>query len=164
MKLLVLDTETLGQPKLFNSNNPTPSDLKNNDIFTVTEFSLLKQDYKDGVAVNGIADVINLSSSRSKEELTRYINSVSKTNVYNSSTTDATLKRIAGSAFEENYSNGEFVRWTPNAPLDNETLHRGASMMGENTILAAPKPATAKPVARPLLSLNQSISVFTGDK
>ena len=37
-------------------------------------------------------------------------------------------------------------------------------IMGENTIFAAPKPATASPVAKPLLSLNQSISVFTGER
>ncbi len=39
-----------------------------------------------------------------------------------------------------------------------------ACMMGLAMAFAAPKPATASPVARPFLSSNHSIRVFTGDK
>ena len=37
-------------------------------------------------------------------------------------------------------------------------------MMGLAIALASPKPATASPVASPLLSLNQSIRVLTGER
>ena len=42
------------------------------------------------------------------------------------------------------------------------SLFWSSSMMGVAMAFARPKPMMEMPVARPLLSLNQSISVFTG--
>ena len=43
-------------------------------------------------------------------------------------------------------------------------LLRIACIMGLAIAFASPKPATARPVARPFLSSNQSINVFTGER
>ena len=43
-------------------------------------------------------------------------------------------------------------------------LFRIACMIGLAMAFASPNPATARPVARPFLSSNQSIRVLTGDR
>ena len=56
------------------------------------------------------------------------------------------------------------VQATLAALPEEEPVVKKKMSVGLAIAFAAPKPATARPVARPFLSLNHSISVLTGER
>lgn len=130
----MFDTETIGQAKAFNNAIPTDADIINNNIFSVTELSILRQRYVNGKKTGDPEKVINFSSSRSEKDLIEYISKVSGDAKYNSQTTHSSLVRIGGYSNQNNYIKKEKVlAWDPSANVaDLSVLNTGAQVMPEN--------------------------------
>lgn len=90
------DTETLGNPVSMNKPGTSPELNKlNNDIFTVNEVAMLKQQFKDGKPVGEPIKVLDFTSTRTAEEMRVFASSI-KDRADVDSTSLSTLKRFAG--------------------------------------------------------------------
>ncbi|MEG1870438.1 MAG: hypothetical protein RR192_00390, partial [Peptostreptococcaceae bacterium] len=90
------DTETLGNPVSMNKPGTSPELNKlNNDIFTVNEVAVLKQQFKGGKPVGEPISVFNMTSTRTDKEMRVFASRVANRSDVDS-TSLSTIKRFAG--------------------------------------------------------------------
>lgn len=122
------DTETMGQPKAFNSKNINKADKLNNGIFSITELGMYKQQYKDGNAIGDLEKVIDFTSSHDRTSLTKYTNEAMGNKTMANKVTLSTMTRIAGYSDPNNFVKDEKLGkmvisgWNGSAKINDTTV------------------------------------------
>lgn len=98
------DTETMGQPRSFNSPHINEADKFNNGIFSITELGMSKQQFKDGKPIGKAIPVINFTSSHNRVELEKYVSKAMNNKSVANKVTLSTMTRIAGYSNPDNFS------------------------------------------------------------